>query len=268
MATLLDLYNMRRNIAQKRQHSHLEKYEKLHEFLLSLEKAEPYDLGFDTKLKFEAVAFFVDNPFGHKARIPNRDTFIYRICSIRDVVKGTDWRKDEGTDAANWMKVYDKSKGNWTPLSRFARGTYCCHPRCFSWWTSYPLFEDVIRGAHKIGMTNDWVAVETVVLRCPVDYVSKNKLAVVPTVIDAFMQLIFHPTKDSISPTYGITIDLSLYPRTLSPGLDEVVLPALDIDRLEVLPIKADQEYREGKNQVLSESEVLAGLLEFYYQNL
>jgi|SRR5215216_1414223 len=268
MATFEDLYRIRRAVAEKRQHTLIDEYKQLHEFLLSLEKAEPYDLGFETKLKFKALDFFVENSFGRQADVPALDPYIYRICSIRDVVKSTDWRKDEGTDPANWMRVHDKSKGDWTPLSRFARGSYCCRPRCFSWWTSYPLFEDVIDGAHRIGMTNDWVAVQTVVLRCPVDYVKENKLASVPTVIDAFMQLIFHPTKDSISPRYGITIDLSLYPNTLSPGLDEVVLPALSVDMLEILPINADDAYRASKNQVLSESEVLSGLLESYYEHL
>jgi hypothetical protein len=117
-------------------------------------------------------------------------------------------------------------------------------------------------------MTSDWVPRQCVVLRCPVDYVNDNKLAFVPSVIDGFMQLIFHPTKDAISPPYGITIDLSLYPVTLSPGIDEIVLREVSVDQLEILPINADDEYRKGKHEVRSDCSIFSGLLEYYYQHM
>lgn len=268
MATLLDLYDIRRGIALERQGIHIALYTQLHDFLVSLEKTESYDLSIETKLEFEKLKFFVNNIFGRHATIPNRDDFIYRICSIVDVVKGTGWRNNENSDAANWDQVYNKSSGGWMRLSKFADGTYKCHPRHFSWWTSFPLFRDVISGAHRVGMTNDWVAVQCVVLRCPVKYVSNNKLAFVPSVIDAFMQMIFHPTKDAIFPPYGITIDLSLYPVALSPGIDEVVLPELGVDQLEILPVNANAEYREGKLVVRSDDPELRKLLEYYYRNM
>lgn len=268
MATLLDLYHIRRDIAQNRQGTHIEFYEELHKFLISLEKTQAYDLSIGTKLKFEELNFFVNNTFGRHANIPGGDRFIYRICSIVDIVKGTRWRNNEGSDVANWNQVYNKSKGGWMRLGKVADGTYKCHPRRFSWWTSFPLFQDVISGAHRIGMTNDWVAEQCVVLRCPIDYVNNNKLAFVPSVIDAFMQMIFHPTKDAISPPYGITIDLSLYPVTLSPGIDEIVLPELRVDQLEILLVNADDEYRKGKHTVNSDYPMLSGLLEYYYRNM
>jgi hypothetical protein len=268
MATLLDLYNVRRTIAQNRQAQHVTSHTKLHDFLLLLKKTQPYDLDILTKLKFEALTFFVANPFGRQAKVPVRDDYIYRICSMPDVVKGSGWYNDEGNDAANWKQVQQKGKGGWIRLSKFTSGTYKCRPRRFSWWTSFPLFQDVISGAHRIGMTNDWVPFQCLVLRCPIEYVNLNKLAFVPSVIDAFMQLIFHPTKDVNLPTYGITIDLSLFPLTLSPGIDEVVLPEISVDQLEVLPVNADAGYRSGKNDVRSDSSLLSALLEYYYGNL
>lgn len=268
MATFVDLYNLRRGIAQHRQGGHLELYSKLHDFLISLEKKQPYDLGMDTKLKFEVLDFFASEALGHPASIPSRDGFIYRVCSIIDVVKGTKWRNEAGGDVKNWNQIYSKSRGNWIKLNKFADGTYKCHPRQFSWWTSFPLFQDVIDGAHTVGMTNDWVPVQSVVLRCPVDYVNKNQLAFVPSVIDAFMHLIFHPTKDAISPPYGITIDLSLYPVTLSPGIDEVVLGELPVDQIEVLPIDVGEDYRRDKHNVRSDCPTFSELLEYHYRNM
>jgi len=266
--SLLNLYNLRRDLAKNRQGAHINAYAQLHDFLISLGRTQSYDLSFGTKLKFEGLKFYADDTFGRCARIPSRDDFIYRICSIIDIVKGTEWLNDEDTDLKNWNQVLKKSRGEWVPLSRFARGKYKCNPRHFSWWTSFPLYQDVIDGAHRIGMTNDWVAEECVVLRCPVEYVKANNLAYVPSVIDAFMQMIFHPTKDDVSPPYGITIDLSFYPHTLVPGIDEVVLCEVPVEQIEVLPIYADTKYREGKREVNSDLPHFSSLLEYYYQNL
>lgn len=269
MATLEDLYDVRRTVMRSRQSQHEPSYTQLEKHLLSLKRTQPYDLDdFDTRLEFEKLTFFVSNPFGRPAKVPGRDDYIYRICNMKDVVKGTGWFDDTGSDAGNWNQIQQKGKGGWTRLSRLAGGTYKCRPRRFSWWTSYPLYQDVISGAHTVGMTNDWVGVECVVLRCRIDYVNLNKMALVPSVIDAFMQLIFHPTKDVNFPPYGITIDLSLFPRTLSPGIDEVVLPEISVDQIEVLPINADDGYRGGKTEVRSDFPLLSALLEYYYRNL
>jgi len=269
METLSDLYRLRRDIAESRQKPYIKSYDELHTFLISLHTDDqPYDLGFNEKMKFQAVPFYPDVVFGGPARVPGGEEFVHRICSIVDVVKGTEWRKDEGSDIANWNQVYKKGKGGWTPLRRLARGGYRCEPRHFSWWTTFPLFRDVISGAHRIGMTNNWVAEECVVLRCPVEYVNSHGLAYVPSVIDAFTQMIFHPTKHSSSPPHGVTIDLSLYPVTLSPGIDEVLLPGLPVDQLEIMPVSVDDEYRKGKNAVLSGCPVFRDLLKSYYENL
>jgi hypothetical protein len=269
MATLLDLYDIRRSIAQNRQGTHKDFYEELHAFLISLKKDQSYDLDFGTKLKFRALKLFVNGTFGRQAHVPVRDKFIYRICNMVDLVKGTSWRKKKASDAANWDHIYKKCKGDWTRLSKFAEGTYKCCPRRFSWWTSFPLFQDVVSGAHRVGMTNDWVPKQCVVLRCPVDYVNQNKLAFVPSVIDAFMHMIFHPTKDDACPPHGLTIDLSLYPTTLCPGTDEVVLPPISVKQLEILPVNADDAYRKGKHTVVAEdNEMLSELLEYYYRNM
>lgn len=263
-----DLYKLRRAIVQNRQGSHAALYSQLHNFLKSLGETQPYGLDPNTQLKFKNLSFFVNNTFGSPADIPSRDGFIYRVCTIIDLVKGTNWRNEAAGDELYWNQIYSKSKGKWIRLSKFADGTYKCRPRQFSWWTSFPLSRDVIAGAHQVGMTNDWVAVNCVVLRCPVDYVNDNTLAFVPSVIDAFMHVIFHPTKDAMSPPYGITIDLSLYPMTLSPGTDEVVLPELGVEQVEILPVYANDHYREGKHTVLSGCQILSGLLEYHYRNM
>jgi len=269
MATLEDLYAARRAVMLSRQSQHEPSYTQLEKFLLSLKRSQPYDIvDFNTRRRFEEVPFFVSASFGRPATVPGRDGYIYRICTMTDVVKGSEWIDDTGSEVGNWKQIEQKGKGGWTRLRKLARGTYKCRPRRFSWWTSYPLFQDVISGAHCVGMTNNWVAVQSVVLRCPIDYVNRNNMALVPSVIDAFMQLIFHPTKDANFPPYGITIDLSLFPRTLSPGIDEVVLPEISVDEIEVLPINADTGYRRGKNEVCSDWPSLSALLEYYYLNL
>lgn len=267
---LSDLYQLRRNIAESRQKPCLTQYDELHNFFVSLSHGDqPYNLSFQDKLKFKDVAFYPDGVFGNSARIPDGEKYLYRICSIVDVVKGTDWldRREEA-EVSDWEQVYIKSKGGWAPLSQFARGHYCCEPRHFSWWTTFPLFQDVIRGAHYIGMTNDWVAEQCVVLRCPAEFVNSNGLANVPSVIDAYTQLIFHPTRHDAPPSHGITINLSLYPEVLTPGIDEVLLPALPVKILEIMPVNVTTEYCKGKKKVHSAEPGLHGLLKSYYENI
>lgn len=267
--TLADLYKLRRDIAVSRQRPCITHYDELHKFFVSLGAGDqPYNLSFDKKLKFKAVAFYSDDVFGVPARIPDGEDFLYRLCSIVDIVKGTEWLNPKGGEVADWNQVYSKSKGDWVPLSRFARGSYSCEPRHFSWWTTFPLFQDVIRGAHQIGMTNDWVATECVVLRCPAAYVKSKGLANVPSVIDAYTQMIFHPTRRDSSPPHGVTINLSLYPLALTPGIDEVLLPALPVDVLEILPVNATDAYRKGKKKVHSDWPELYSLLRGYYENM
>lgn len=270
VCTLSDLYRLRRNIAESRQKPCLTQYDELHTFFISLSVGDqPYNLGIQEKLKFRAVAFYTDEVFGSRARIPDGEKYLYRICSIVDVVKGTEWldRREEA-EVGDWEQVYIKSRGDWAPLSQFARGHYHCEPRHFSWWTTFPLFQDVIRGAHHIGMTNDWVAEQCVVLRCPAEYVTSNGLGYVPSVIDAYTQMIFHPTRHDASPSHGITINLSLYPEVLTPGIDEVLLPALPVEILEIMPVNVTAEYCKGKKKVHSEEPELHGLLKSYYENI
>jgi hypothetical protein len=95
-----------------------------------------------------------------------------------------------------------------------------------------------------------------------------HDLACVPSVIDAYMQRIFHPTRDSASPPHGITIDLSLYPRVLFPGTDEFLLPAVGVEIIDVYPVNADDTYREGKHSVNSEGDLFSAMLMDYYKNL
>lgn len=291
MTTLLDLYHARRDVVQCRQYQHLPLYDRLHRFLLELKTAHPsfleehpYNLAFELKKEFAQLRFYASQSFGAPARIPQPDDgYVYRMCSIVDVVKGVTkeagggpggdddvagWRKDLKDDQENWEQVFEKRDGDWTPLDGLAEGVYRCHPRPFSWWTTFPLYEDVIAGAHRIGMTNDWVAVQCLVLRCPADYVRDNNLACVPSAIDAFTQMIFHPTRDVTSPPHGITIDLSLYPLTLFPGTDEFLLPPVPVDLIEAKPVLVDDDYRLSRHSVRSDCEVFSALLADYYKNL
>ena len=288
MTTLLDLYRERRNVVTRRQGRHLALYDQLHDFLLALKNdhprftdEHPYSLDFPLKTEFARVNFFATQSFGAPARIPAPDDgYVYRMCSIVDIVNGTKkeapdgtfsapgWLDNAGTDLGNWEQIHEAGGGTWTPLKSLAEGFYKCFPRPFSWWTTYPLYQDVIAGAHRIGMTNDWVADQCVVLRCPAEYVLNNGLACVPSAIDAFMQMIFHPTRDSASPPHGITIDLSLYPRVLFPGTDEFILPTVGVEMIEVCPVKADDRYRAGKHFVNSKDGVFSAMLEEYYKNL
>lgn len=291
MTTLLDLYRARRDVVQRRQQHLLPLYDQLHHFLLALkashpsfQEEHPYDLAFELKKEFARLRFYACQSFGAPARIPQPDDgYVYRMCSIVDVVKGVTkeagdgrggaadvagWRNDLKDDQENWEQVFEKGGGDWTPLNGLAEGVYKCHPRPFSWWTTFPLYEDVIAGAHRIGMTNDWVAVQCLVLRCPADYVRGNNIACVPSAIDAYTQMIFHPTRDEASPPHGITIDLSLYPLTLFPGTDEFLLPPVPVDLIEVKPVLVDEDYRQSRHTVRSDCGVFSALLEDYYKNL
>jgi hypothetical protein len=272
MATSQDLYMLRRDVVQRRQPNHLTFYDNLHNYLKNtLGKDQPYDLLFDLKAKFECFAPYVNQRFGPNAHIPPGDGYLYRICTVKDLVSGTTrWLADfeDEPDIAVWDLISGTGLNQWFPLREFGAGTYTCRPRAFSWWTTFPLYSDVISGAHRIGMTNDWVPFQCFVLRCPTTYVSSMNLACVPSVIDAFMQKIFHATRDSTSPWYGVTIDLSMFPETIFPGIDELMLPAVDVNQLDVLAIEANDVYCAGKNNVTSNDPILLDMLAEYYKRL
>ncbi len=58
MATLLDLYDIRRDIAQNRQGTHLRFYNDLHDFLTALAINQSYSLSFEIKIEVRGAEIF------------------------------------------------------------------------------------------------------------------------------------------------------------------------------------------------------------------
>ena len=268
-----NIYSLRETVAQRRQQKHSTHLSSLENILTSvLKKDHPYKLTYQQKLEFCSIPGYQTDAFGAQAVVPSQ-SFLYRMCTIETLILNTEWITPEAfrlSDEDEWSQINQRQDelGDWVPLREFAGGQYKLAPRIFSWWTSMPLHEDVVFGAHRIGIVNDWVGEHTLILRCPVDYITNNDLAFVPSVIDAYTHPVFHPTNDGGKPVYGITIDLSFYPMTLVPGTDEVLLAPISTNYIDIMPIRVDNSKRHARASVLLDDAEFIDLLHLYYSNL
>src|SRR5207302_8763255 len=222
MADQTSLHDARQRIGSKRQPNHALDLQELGDVLVSLRLSHPYELAYDDKVRLETKPAFAKGGRGPSATVLNGQ-HLYRICGAKGLAFGVTDLKLGGitkldNDEVLWNGFNDLPDPlRWRPLSRYATGALIGR-RGISWWTSLRLRPaDLVVGASQIGMDDMWVPVYALLLRCPVDYVASKGLPLVPAVLDAFDQEVFHPTRYADHPESGITISLE-HAGTLGKG--------------------------------------------------
>jgi hypothetical protein len=199
------------------------------------------------------------------------EKYIYRIFNKGHLPNNVrfKWPAFNNKSDLLWKFLRGKSKEGtkWVKLQDYALNNYPNSVRCWfecTWWTTYPLDEDVMLGAYKIGMFSDWVTDEVYVMRALVEEVSALGVAHVPTVIDAFMQPVFLPTDEPPAPACGTTINLYDH-QNLTIGVGEFVIQPFEVKLIEIkaISVKHDQKWPHRAVSV-KDPDVLQSLLSYY----
>lgn len=232
-------------------------------------KGHPYGLGF--REKQELLGLLLEGLAGVRkaADLPDSE-YLYRVCNIEDFIYNTDYplspsdMNEPDPSIAVWERLNTESDGEWRPVPGGVGKQYAGYGQ-ISWWTDLPLPVDIVLGALKIGMCTNWLIDRSILLRCKVSFVKAAGLAYVPTVLDAFCQLVFHPRHESKNPPFGKAIDLS-QPGPLGVGASEFVLRPTDCRQLEFLPIPVSSDMKKNYKEHHDNHQKLLDRLIAYYK--
>lgn len=209
-------------------------------------KGHPYDLNHIEKHKLLGPSLAKLAGVRKSAKLPDTD-YLYRVCTIQDFMynSGLSLSASDKADAPSvWERLNTKSGGRWLALPSGHGKTYSgCGG--ISWWTDYSLPADLVLGALKAGMFTNWLVPNSVLLRCKVSFIQAAGLAFVPTILDAFCQLVFHPRREVYNPSFGKAIDLSQR-GALCTGASEFVLRSVDCSEIEYLPIPVTSDMKKA----------------------
>lgn len=202
--------------------------------------------------------------------------YIFHLTSVRKVLNNIAWTffpsgfpsiKHEDKKLFDYLVKHHRSKKDWLPLSNYASGKLSGF-RDFTWWTDLELDSRyILCQAHALGLPNKWIYKHALIMRCPVDYVIKNNLAFVPTVMDGFLSEIFSPSdyRAGTRPMSGRTIDLD-GPGKFVVGEEEFALKPLDASQIDFCPVLIDHKVR--MTHIVRRDARLWQLLEIYYNKL
>lgn len=273
MASQSDVYKRQLHADRKRQPRHGLHLKELDDELGSLNRTSPYSLLPDDFRRLEQLLACGKICHGFPGSMEG--PFCYHISSVWKLQNNTEKKVLRGTTltAATEEEAFDRiadayeeSGQQWLPLRDFIGGRYSGRRR-FSWWTTFDLSSGELQcNAHRMGLLNDDVALDCLVLRCRTDFIRTKNLSFVPTVIDAFFSEIFQPTQDHQSPTRGTTIDLE-DPNNLKDGVPEFAVRPLEIDMadIELIPVNLKESARPAHK--VYRDDVSDSLLK-YYENL
>ena len=276
ISTLTDLYNLRQTASLKRQRRHSRALRRLDSVLRTKDRKPPkdhpygdYDRGLIGDLMKQPC--FAKGSRGYPRNISDHE-FIYRLSGIKEVAtdRSIRWfshvKSDQPAQALFELVSDDYQRtGDLLPLSRYAQGSLSGH-RNVTFWTTYPLGSgNIISDAHLLGLTNNWLRQWSVILQCRVEDLSKENDVRVPTAIDAYTELIFHPTEDHAQPSCGTTIRLSEDASPLCEGTTEFVVRSIEVEKIRMLPILIDNA---SEPCVHSKDPELWAALEAYYSSL
>lgn len=138
--------------------------------------------------------------------------------------------------------------------------------RQFSFWTTSELDAgNPLTNTFKIGYATDWIQEHTLVLRCKVKKLNSKTKIRIPTIIDAFTEPIFRPTKDSSKNTWGLAIDICVNP--LDTGFKEFVIDEIEVEKIEFKPVNIEDMSTNGIKFNNGLNANLVDNLEYYYTN-
>jgi hypothetical protein len=174
--------------------------------------------------------------------------YCYRLTSWKRIVNHTHHftsrlipETSDESEAFDFIKeLHDKAreKGrDWLNLSDFIRGVLG-GPRDMVWWTPTLISETrTMCDAHGMGLLNNDVGTEVLLLRCEAGALQKVKPKV-PSVVDAYFFNIFYPMRLDDAPKVGRCISVEI-PKQLSLGAEEVVAAPIDIESsgIQIRPI-------------------------------
>ncbi|HJQ69828.1 MAG TPA: hypothetical protein VKA70_12685 [Blastocatellia bacterium] len=269
MSDYENIHKVRQRIGSVRQQTYADALKRLHEEMLQMEPPleHPYSLTDDD---YDRLLENNDYKVGGKGRAaePPKGGFLYRLSGAMQVARSADvWTAVPTTENNNediwWLLTNDHYRNQgWIKLSWYAEGSLKGF-RGITWWTSLDLLKDKVPlSAYKLGIPNDRIPLYAVILRCPADFLKDNKLARVPTVLDAFDSEIFHPSRDEDKPRCGTTIGLKPS-GPLGEGVDEYVVGPIPVDEVEIWPVLIDKNEIRIPNICRGES--LCRLLDSYY---
>jgi hypothetical protein len=265
MSDQSEIHVLRQDLGAARQPPYASKLSTLQNLLEDLNLEHPYSLTGQQRQTMMLDKSFALNGGGLNAAYQGE--FVYRLSGVRKVVDYTEWQKPYKyySDDDIWLRLKnDFDAVGWLPLRDYAAGKLS-GPRTFTWWGDEDfLSADIICGAHRSGLPNDWIAKYSLLLRYPTEKLAPDSF-LVPSVLHAFDGEIFHPTADRDSPTEGRAIDLdSTGPLTL--GAREFVLLDLDVNNITFQPILIDSTLR--RVHVLPLNSLLRSRLRAYYGGL
>lgn len=221
-------------------------------------------LGRQTKL-------FALGGIGDQATLGGEE-FIYRVFKkghLKDTVKFKWDEHRNPTKLWSWMMMKSPKGEPWVNLADFVENTYPVDDveRWFNctWWTTFPLDRDVIVGAYTIGMFREWIDDEVYIMRAAVRNVEPLEVAHVPTVIDALMQPVFHPTKEPLPRSGGVTINLSAYKKP-KQGVSEFLIKPLKVEVIQIKPVRIKDSATQSHYDEISLNDplVLQSLVAYY----
>jgi hypothetical protein len=271
MSTLTSIYNLRLEAGQKQQPRHASALRGLDLILKRTGTEHPYgEFNRELNAKLVNKTSYVGGSRGYLRTLHGED-FIYRLSGIKELAedKTIEWTSHIKADqpaSELFRLVRDDFRRvkDWIPLSRYAQGRLTGY-RNITFWTTHQIQpERIIDDAHLIGITNNWLRQWSVIIRCKVADLTKNNNTRVPTALDAYTELIFHPTKDKDSPSSGITIKLNS-DLLLTQGTKEFVLGHVEAEKIQLIPC-----YITNKSEpcIHSKDTELWDSLEDYYTTL
>lgn len=241
MTTLLDIFKIRVSVDSARQPDHASRLEQLVSLLNAMNEPHPYGLTDGAEQDIIAQLGCPAGPTGDPVSISGSD-YLYRLSSLGGVMIATGW-EDLVPDAHAAAMIAYRDQANWLRLSQFTTG-HVANERGFSWWTTLDtLLDDPFRAGHHLGLLDNWIAVHSVIMRCPIDAISGHDLACIPSPTDALSSPIYASVSVATAPTSGVTIDL----RGTGPagiGAPEYALRPVPVEIIEFIPVRIPEEHR------------------------
>jgi hypothetical protein len=271
------IYQIRKECGLQRQSNHLTDFQVLDDNLRNyIKQKHPYELTFLQKKSLEEqVQSYRQGGSGLPAKLDS-EGYLYRIANQIDIFANTqivNFSKEKipVESAKLWNKLNHISKAgkDWLPLSDYGHKPYKTNNQ-ISWWTHHQLDDsndNLIEKANRLGLFENWIANEIYLLRCKAHICANSSIASVPTIIDAYASSVFYTTEDSKNPVEGTTINLSQAPH-LELGLSEIVLKEIDLNYIEIKPIRIESEHRQSRTHIASKNLKMLECLKSYYENM
>jgi hypothetical protein len=268
MASQPDIYRSQLAVHRAKQPRHGIHLKRLDTKLGSLSKASPYSLSEDDFRKFERLAACGNTCLGLPGAVEGE--YCYHITSVWKLQRNTETLelrvlRDSPPDQSfeRLTRAYEDVEPNWLALKHFIGGRYTGR-RKLTWWTTLDLSAGELQcSGHRMGLLNDDIDLDAIVLRCRSEYIRRNRMVFVPTAIDAFFSEIFQPTDDQNSPTCGVTIDLEHSPR-LKDGVPEFAVPPIELDDAEIEFRPVNLRIESERRHKLYREDISDALLDHY----